>query len=46
MFLGVGGLEANRLERSSHAGAALGARRSTERRQRLGDDFLDALARI
>ena len=46
MLQGIGSVEADGFERASHASPALGARRSAERRQRLGHDFLDALARI
>ena len=43
---GVGSLEADSLERGLNASPALCARRSAERRQRLGHDLLDALARV
>ena len=46
MLQRVRSLEADRFERGSYAGAALGAACSAERRQGLGDDFLDPLARI
>src|SRR5690349_2189225 len=43
---GVGGLEADGLERGLNASPALGAHRSAERRQRLSHDSLNPLARV